>query len=217
MNNQFSPKITEVLNYSKEEALRLQSSTVDPEHILLGILRCGEGKAVEILREIVPNLHTIKEQLDALCLQHRQNMPLLNDEDILLSEKSSKILKLCLLEARLLKSDVADTEHVLLAILKEKDNNAYRVLDGMSVSYDDIMSRLTQKPDIKSGLGFTDDEEEDDFEPIGSSDKNAAQAGGSAAAAQTTYKASGSGNTPVLDNFGTDLTRAAQELSLIHI
>lgn len=211
MNNQFSPKITEVLNYSKEEALRLQSSTVDPEHILLGILRCGEGKAVEILREIVPNLHTIKEKLDALCLQHRQNMALLNDEDILLSEKSSKILKLCLLEARLLKSNVADTEHVLLAILKEKDNNAYRVLDGMSVSYDDIMSRLTQKPDIKSGLGFTDDEEEDDFEPIGSSDKNAAQAGGSAAAAQTTYKASGSGNTPVLDNFGTDLTRAAAE------
>ena len=215
MNNQFSPKITEVLNYSKEEALRLQSSAVDPEHILLGILRCGEGKAVEILKELVPNLRAIKERLDTLCLQHSQKLPLLSDEDILLSEKSSKILKLCLLEARLLKSDVADTEHVLLAILKEKDNNAYKVLDGMSISYDDILNRLTQKTDIKSGLGFTDDEEEDDFEPIGGPEKSASQAGGSSATASATYKANGSGSTPVLDNFGTDLTRGVGKSAIV--
>lgn len=210
MNNQFSPKITEVLNYSKEEAIRLQSNTVDPEHILLGILRCGEGKAVEILKSFVPQLQTIRERLDALCHQVNQKLPLLSDEDILLSEKSSKILKLCLLEARLLKSDVADTEHVLLAIMKEKDNNACRVLENLEIHYDDILNALTQKPDIKSGLGFTDDDE-DDFEPIGSADKSAARQPAGSAASATAYKNGGSSSTPVLDNFGMDLTRAAAE------
>ena len=132
MNNQFSPKISEVLIYSKEEALRLHNECVAPEHLLLGLIRDGEGKAIQILRLLNLDFRSVKLRAEqSIQGSAMQEMPDA-DHEIILNEKASKIMRLCLLEARMLKAQVADTEHILLAIMKEKDNNACRILEENS-------------------------------------------------------------------------------------
>lgn len=145
MNNQFSPKISEVLIYSKEEALRLHNECVAPEHLLLGLIRDGEGKAIQILRLLNLDFRSVKLRAEqSIQGSAMQEMPDENHE-IILNEKASKIMRLCLLEARMLKAQVADTEHILLAIMKEKDNNACRILEENSIHYTDILNLLTQR------------------------------------------------------------------------
>mgnify|MGYP000834908242 CR=1 FL=1 len=164
MNNQFSPKISEVLIYSKEEALRLHNECVAPEHLLLGLIRDGEGKAIQILRLLNLDFRSVKLRAEqSIQGSAMQEMPDA-DHEIILNEKASKIMRLCLLEARMLKAQVADTEHILLAIMKEKDNNACRILEENSIHYTDILNLLTQKAeksDVQSGFGFPDEDEED--------------------------------------------------------
>ena len=144
MTNQFSPKITEVLNYSKEEAIRLHNDTIRPEHLLLGLLRDGDCKAIQLLRLLTVDLTSIREQLEESVHEFIVATEI-HQDDILLSEKTSKIMRLCLLEARLMKAGVADTEHILLAIMKEKDNNACRILETQHIHYADVINLLTQK------------------------------------------------------------------------
>ena len=122
MNNQFSTKISEVLNYSKEEAQRLHNGCVEPEHLLLGLLKNGEGKAVQILRLLNLDFNAVRLRVEQTA-QARLPESTGGENEIILSEKAAKIMRLCLLEARMLKADVADTEHILLAIMKEKENN----------------------------------------------------------------------------------------------
>ena len=166
MNNQFSQKVSDIIVYSKEEANRLKSSYIGPEHLLLGMLRDGEGKAIEILSKLKTNLTDIKKQIEAILKEHADDM-LLPDADVPLSNGAAKILKLCILEARVMKSQVADTEHVLLAILKDKDNLAATVLEANHVNYQQVFEQLSLQPDISAGMGFTeddDDEEEEAFD-----------------------------------------------------
>ena len=214
MNNQFSPKISEVLIYSKEEAIRLHNDCVAPEHLLLGLLREGEGKAVQILRLFNLDFSSVKLRAEQAIRNTSADHTEGNDE-IILSEKTAKIMRLCLLEARMLKAQVADTEHILLAIMKEKDNNACRILEENGIRYTDILNLFTQKTektDIQSGFGFPDeDEEEEEYErrnPNGGNPMNESNAARTQTAQPQRKSAN---NTPVLDNFGTDLTRAAQE------
>lgn len=212
MNNLFSPKISEVLIYSKEEAQRLHNECIAPEHLLLGLIREGESKAIQILRLLDLDFRSVKLRAE----QSIQNpaMQDINDEDheIILNEKASKIMRLCLLEARMLKAQVADTEHILLAIMKEKDNNACRILEENNIHYTDILNLLTQKTektDIQSGFGFPDDEEEEEYDDRASDNASMNEQNRKSTPTQTQRKSAN--NTPVLDNFGTDLTRAAQE------
>ena len=213
MNNQFSPKISEVLIYSKEEAQRLHNECVAPEHLLLGLIRDGEGKAIQILRLLNLDFRSVKLRAEqSIQGSAMQEMPD-EDHEIILNEKASKIMRLCLLEARMLKAQVADTEHILLAIMKEKDNNACRILEENSIHYTDILNLLTQKTeksDIQSGFGFPDEEEEDEYENK-SSTGNPMNEQGSTATQTAQPQRKSANNTPVLDNFGTDLTRAAQD------
>ena len=212
MNNQFSPKISEVLIYSKEEALRLHNECVAPEHLLLGLIRDGEGKAIQILRLLNLDFRSVKLRAEqSIQGSAMQEMPDENHE-IILNEKASKIMRLCLLEARMLKAQVADTEHILLAIMKEKDNNACRILEENSIHYTDILNLLTQKAeksDVQSGFGFPDEDEEDEYENKSSAGNPMNEQGTTTQTVQPQRKSAN--NTPVLDNFGTDLTRAAQE------
>lgn len=205
MNNQFSQKVSDIIVYGKEEANRLRSSYIGPEHLLLGLLRDGEGKAIEILSKLKTNLNDIKQQIEAILKQQADDM-LLPDADIPLSNGSAKILKLCILEARVMKSNVADTEHVLLAILKDRDNLAATILEANNVSYQNVFEQLSLQPDISSGMGFSedDDEEEEMNEPRSS------RTSGEHQQAQTATKKP-TNDTPVLDNFGTDMTKAAEE------
>ena len=214
MNNQFSPKISEVLIYSKEEAIRLHNDCVAPEHLLLGLIREGEGKAIQILRLLNLDFKSVKLRAEQ-SVQNTSANGTDNSAEIILSEKAAKIMRLCLLEARMLKAQVADTEHILLAIMKEKDNNACRILEENGIRYTDILNLFTQKTektDIQSGFGFPDEEEEEEeYErrnPNGGNPMNESNAARTQTAQPQRKSAN---NTPVLDNFGTDLTRAAQD------
>ena len=204
MNNQFTQRVSDIIMYSKEEANRLRNSYIGPEHLLLGLIREGEGKAIEILFNLQINLQDIKNQLEAIVKNNAEN-DTTYDENISFNDKASKVLKLCILEAKLLRNIAADSEHILLAIMKVKDNAAFHVLESNGVTYEKI--KLTLQPDTHAGLGFSEDEDEDeDIRQSPSSNKsNAAQQQARPAQKKP------ANDTPVLDNFGTDMTRAAEE------
>lgn len=204
MNNQFTQRVSDIIMYSKEEANRLRNSYIGPEHLLLGLIREGEGKAIEILFNLQINLQDIKNQLETIVKNNAEN-DTTYDENISFNEKASKVLKLCILEAKLLRNIAADSEHILLAIMKVKDNAAFHVLESNGVTYEKI--KLTLQPDTHAGLGFSEDEDEDeDIRQSPSGNKsNAAQQQARPAQKKP------ANDTPVLDNFGTDMTKAAEE------
>ena len=204
MNNQFTQRVSDIIMYSKEEANRLRNSYIGPEHLLLGLIREGEGKAIEILFNLQINLQDIKNQLEAIVKNNAEN-DTTYDENISFNEKASKVLKLCILEAKLLRNIAANSEHILLAIMKVKDNAAFHVLESNGVTYEKI--KLTLQPDTHAGLGFSEDEDEDeDIRQSPSGNKsNAAQQQARPAQKKP------ANDTPVLDNFGTDMTKAAEE------
>ena len=209
MNNQFSQRVSDIITYSKEEANRLRNRYIGPEHLLLGMLRDGGGKAIEILMKLDIDLKQVKKRIESF-LRDAEDDTLLPDADVPLSPMAAKILKMCILEARILKSATADAEHVLLAILKDGDNLAATVLEENRVNYQAVFEQLTmQSTNPNAGMGFPEEEEEDDEDMnMSHHSRNAGQ--GTASSAQTASKKS-SNDTPVLDNFCTVMTRAAEE------
>ena len=207
MNNQFSQKFSEVVSFSKEEAYRLQNATICPEHLLLAILREEGGKAFEILVKLDVDTHQLKRDLEYRLLGMRSAAQP-QESDIPFAENTTKILKICMLEARLLKSTVVGTEHLLLAILKEDDNEAAFALKDCEVHYQDVFKQLSVKSaNPKAGMGIPDEEDEEDAPYYSSRNE-----GDTPAASSVQTKPSKSSNdTPVLDNFGIDMTRAAAE------
>ena len=162
MNNQFSQRVSDIITYSKEEANRLRNRYIGPEHLLLGMLRDGGGKAIEILMKLDIDLKQVKKRIESF-LRDAEDDTLLPDADVPLSPMAAKILKMCILEARILKSSTADAEHVLLAILKDGDNLAATVLGENRVNYQAVFEQLTmQSTNPNAGMGFPEEEEEDD-------------------------------------------------------
>lgn len=208
MNNHFTPRVSDIIMYSKEEANRLRNGYIGPEHLLLGLIREGEGKAVEILFNLQINLHDIKCQLENF-LKSNAEEDATYDENINFNEEASKVLKLCILEAKLLKSTMADSEHILLAIMKVKNNAAFRLLESNDVTYEEIIEQLTLQPDTRAGLGFSEEEDEDEDEDM-RQDPSSNKAGATQQQSRTAQKKP-TNDTPVLDNFGTDMTKAAEE------
>lgn len=208
MNNQFSQRVSDIILYSKEEANRLRNKHIGPEHLLLGMLRDGGGKAIELLIKLDIDLKQVKNRLESF-LKEMEDDTLLPDAEIPLSPIATKILKMCMLEARLLKSETADAEHVLLAVLKDGDNLAATVLEENEVDYQSVFEQLSMKPTNPSaGMGFPEDDEDEEEDMSLSRSSNNPGAGSSSA--QTAAKKP-SNDTPVLDNFGMDMTRAAEE------
>lgn len=192
--------------FSKEEACRLRCRSIRSEHLLLGLLRDTDGHATSILNSMSVDLVKLKEEIEkSFSLSDEENTQ--NSSDVILDEDASKVLRFCILEARMLKSNLVDTEHLLLAILKEKNNNAAAILEKNDVTYSDVREALHIKPDVRDGFGFTeeDDEEEENF--------NSGNRGfsGSHQTTQDTQQKRSSNDTPVLDNFGFDMTKAARE------
>lgn len=205
MERNFSQRVKDVLGYSREEAERLQNSYIGPEHLLLGILRDGSGKAIEALRHLGVQLAELKASVE-------KDLKLSNDhinagDEIIVSKSTDKVLKMSILEARILKSDTTDTEHLLLAILKDQDTPATRSLKDRDVTYQDVMEYFkmsgTMSKGPSMGAEFADDDE-DEFEDE-KRYKNEQQS------RTTTTPGKTSADTPVLDNFGTDMTKAAEE------
>lgn len=209
MSNEFTQQVSDIVVYGKEEANRLQNDHIEPEHLLLGILRDGECKAAEILKSFYLDLKGIKNELET---QLREKSILENySQDISFSEEASKILTLSKLEARLMNDEKVDTPHILLAIMRDNQNNAYKILEKNDVTYEKIIDRLKQEEAPFDGLDFNDDEEEEGIGRRGNTDKNNDGFGSSAnrQATQTEQKQA-DGGTPYLDNYGIDLTKAAE-------
>lgn len=209
MSNEFTQQVSDIVVYGKEEANRLQNDHIEPEHLLLGILRDGECKAAEILKSFYLDLKGIKNELET---QLREKSILENySQDISFSEEASKILTLSKLEARLMNDEKVDTPHILLAIMRDNQNNAYKILEKNDVTYDKIIDRLKQEEAPFDGLDFNDDEEEEGIGRRGNADKHNGAFGFSAnrQATQTEQKQAEE-DTPYLDNYGIDLTKAAE-------
>ena len=212
MNNPFSQRISDVIQFSKEEANRLRNNYIGPEHLLLGLIREGEGKAVQILKDLYVDLEMVKKTLEN-DLRSSAVTPEDYSEDITFDEKASKILKMSILESRILKSPATDTEHMLLAIMRENQNKASQILEENEVTYQKVMDKLVPKAEPQSGLDSGEDEEEEEEgirrQPTGNGESSFF----SQEAKQTTrtQQQKPNNDTPVLDSFGTDMTKAASE------
>ena len=205
MISQFSPRVSEVLALSREEATRLASNAVGPEHLLLGILR-GSGDPVnELFARHNTDIEAMRAQLEELAKAHAQHEPMANNE-MALNEMANNILKLAVLEARIQNTQTVDVQHLLLAMLHDRvDNGAKQVLESNNLNYEDTLAYLQKRAmPSQDNLGLSDDEED---EPMPGS--NGAQRNERAQATQT---AKGNGKTPILDSFSTDLTQAAIEI-----
>ena len=211
MNNRFTPRVSDIITYSKEEAIRLNNSYIGPEHLLLGVLREGEGKAIEVLFNLQIDLKQLKIEIENKLSDTQEDiMP--SDNDINFNEVASRILKLCILEARQMKCEAVDSEHILLAIMRQKNNKASQLLEEHEVTYEKIMELLTLQPDVpRAGLGFDEEEDEEEDRSMLQRPQSPQGQGSGSQQTRTTQQKKTTNDTPILDSFGTDLTRAAEE------
>lgn len=209
MTSQFSPKVSEVLAFSREEATRLASRSVGPEHLLLGMLREKNSLVQDVFTRLNINLSTVKAELENRVRIDELNEPI-NTSELVLNERASNILKLAVLEARIQHTQTVDVHHLLLAILHDQANNgAKEILETNNMNYEDTLTYLRRmaKP-TSSRLDLPDEEEEAEFDSRG---QQTAHNQSNAAPSTTTQSRKGNGKTPILDNFSTDLTQAARE------
>ena len=202
--NQFSPKVSEVLSFSREEAERLTSRSVTPEHIMLAILREKSGPVWELFSKWKVDIDNIKREIEKK-VQEKSIDTTVSIPDIILDEQANNILKLAVLEARMQHAETVDILHLFLAILHDSSNNGAKVvLEDSGFNYNNAISMLQQRANQpKDGIGMADEEEMDD-DMMSSSSNN----GGNT---KTTQSSRTKSKTPVLDSFGTDLTQAAAE------
>ena len=211
MTSQFSPKVSEILAFSREEAARLASRSVGPEHLLLGILRSNDGPVIDLFHRLNLNLQSVKTELEQRVREDEIGEPI-HTTDLVLNEKASNILKLAVLEARIQRTTKVDEQHLLLAILHDAVNNgAKQVLELNNMNYEDAMAMLfapKKENGVTNGVSLPDEEEEDEeYNEVSRSRHTTSPHEGTATATvkKPTTK------TPVLDTFGTDLTAAAAE------
>ena len=205
MDSQFSPKIKDVLSYSREEAIRLGNDHISVEHIFLGILREGQGIAIDILENLGINLSEIKTAVEDSV---RTNQVIDPQSSVQLLKETEKTLKLVYLEARAMKSTTINTGHLLLAILRNKNSKFSEILNNFHLNYYLLKSQMEESGQIK------DSEENDDFgNPDDDEDDSQFIKGGPFSTSKNTVISSKTG-TPVLDNFGIDITKAAAENKL---
>ena len=215
MDNQFTQRVSEILLFSKEESDRLGNNYVGTGHLLLGIIREGDNKAVSILQSLYVDLKKLKlileDELRGQVVSPVRENFFGSDKD--LDKKASKVMKLSILEAKLLKSPEVDTEHVLLAIMKDNENKAAEILESQEVTYRKVMDRLVpHKEEPKDGLDFgEEDEDEDDGIRRRRPDEGNMSYRSEGQPVAGTKQQKSSKDTPVLDSFSTDMTKVAEE------
>ena len=212
MDENFSPRVKDVIGYSKEEALRLGHDYIGTEHLMLGLIREGEGIAIEILESLGVDLPAFRKKIESISksdlttkVSKRTNLPL--------TRQAEKALKTTFLEAKLFKSSVIGTSHLLLCILRNEDDPVSRILRQSGVDYDKVKEEYQAHYSEDSNLGTKpsadlpfSDKDDDEFEDEGKSDPF-----GSSGGSSSKKKSDSKSSTPVLDNFGRDLTKLAEE------
>ncbi len=196
MKSKFSQKINDILAYSREEAIRLGNEVITTDHLFLGIIRDGNSEAHQILSLFSINIDDIRKQIE-LYLRKDEPLHMSEIDNLPISKGAERVIKLMNLEAISLKSQVVDSIHMLLAILKEETSYVYNLLLSYELSYETVKSML--QGDLPH-MQADDNDDDDDDKTFLSSSKNQSNAG----------KGSTS-DTPFLDNFGIDLTKASEE------
>ena len=212
MDDNFSPRVKDVISYSKEEALRLGHNSIGTEHLMLGILRDGSGKAVSILKSIEVDLDELRRKVEILNPAVIENSAIINNKKNLhLTRQAERALKTTFLEAKLFQSDIINTVHLLLCILRNENDPTTKLLLKLNIDYDVVKEQFKlmiasddqNYVDLPTSSSFPDEKED-----VGDSGKE------NPFVPTTESKVNVKSKTPVLDNFGRDITALAEKNNL---
>src|SRR6188768_4313423 len=197
MDNNFSSQVKEIISFSREEALRLGNDFIGTEHLLLGLIREGDNTAIRILKSFNVDLYELRKEIE-LAVKDKTGKNIANINSLPLTKQAEKVIRVTVLEAKALKSPTVETEHLMLSILKNKENIATQILNQFDVDYDLFRQELgmVKSNDVRAEY---QEENDDDFDE----EKKYAQQKGKQGAATKS-------KTPVLDNFGRDITKLAE-------
>ncbi len=199
MDNNFSAQVKEIISFSREEALRLGNDFIGTEHLLLGLIREGDNTAVRILKSFNVDLYELRKEIE-LAVKDKTGKNIANINSLPLTKQAEKVIRVTVLEAKALKSATVETEHLMLSILKNKENIATQILNQFDVDYDLFRQELGIVKSNDPRAEYTD-ENDDDFDE---EKKYSGQKGGGK------QQGSAKSKTPVLDNFGRDITKLAE-------
>jgi ATP-dependent Clp protease ATP-binding subunit ClpC len=197
MDNNFSSQVKEIISFSREEALRLGNDFIGTEHLLLGLIREGDNTAVRILKSFNVDLYELRKEVE-LAVKDKTGKNIANINSLPLTKQAEKVIRVTVLEAKALKSPTVETEHLMLSILKNKENIATQILNQFDVDYDIFRQELgmVKSNDTRAEYQEENDDDFDDEKKYSSSKSRQAGAAKS--------------KTPVLDNFGRDITKLAE-------
>ncbi len=209
MEAKFSPKVKEVISFSREEALRLKHDQIGIEHLLLGLIREGDGMAIKVLRSLDIDITLLRKKVEDAIKDRVTTVPG-NINSLPLTKQAEKVLKITLLEAKSMKQETVGTEHLILSILKNKENIATQILSKWDVTYEVFRAELDFMQNDKEGNDIRSELPNEPFDD-GDEDEKGRGFGGQGGGQSTAKKTNSKSNTPVLDNFGRDITRLAEE------
>ena len=197
MDNNFSAQVKEIISFSREEALRLGNDFIGTEHLLLGLIREGENTAIKVLKQLNIDLYELRKEVE-LAVKDKTGKNIANINSLPLTKQAEKVIRVTVLEAKAMKSPLVETEHLMLSILKNKENIATQILNQFEVDYDIFRNELgmVRSNDVRSEYTEDDDNDFDDEKKSYSQQRK----GGAGAKSKT----------PVLDNFGRDITKLAE-------
>jgi ATP-dependent Clp protease ATP-binding subunit ClpC len=199
MDNNFSAQVKEIISFSREEALRLGNDFIGTEHLLLGLIREGDNTAVRILKSFNVDLYELRKEIE-LAVKDKTGKNIANINSLPLTKQAEKVIRVTVLEAKALKSATVETEHLMLSILKNKENIATQILNQFDVDYDLFRQELGIVKSNDPRAEYTDENDDDfDEEKKYSGQKGSGKQQGGAKS-----------KTPVLDNFGRDITKLAE-------
>ena len=200
MDNNFSAQVKEIISYSREEALRLGNDFIGTEHLLLGLIRDGENTAIKVLKQLNVDLYELRKEIE-LAVKDKTGKNIANINSLPLTKQAEKVIRVTVLEAKALKSPLVETEHLMLSILKNKENIATQILNQYDVDYENFKNELGMVRSNEPRSEYTEDND-DDFEDERKQGYSSQQKNKPAGNAKS--------KTPVLDNFGRDITKLAE-------
>ena len=202
MDHNFSTQVKEIISFSREEALRLGNDFIGTEHLVLGMIREGENTAIKVLKNLHVDLYELRKEIE-LAVKDKTGKNIANINSLPLTKQAEKVIRVTVLEAKALKSPQVETEHLMLSILKNKENIATQILNQFEIDYDIFRNELGMVKSSEPRAEYDDPGEEDfdDEKSKYSQSRSKQQAGAKS-------------KTPVLDNFGRDITRLAENGSL---
>jgi len=203
MDNNFSAQVKEIISYSREEALRLGNDFIGTEHLLLGLIRDEENTAIKVLKQLNVDLYELRKEIE-LAVKDKTGKNIANINSLPLTKQAEKVIRVTVLEAKALKSPLVETEHLMLSILKNKENIATQILGQFDIDYDLFRTELGMVGSSSPQNEFPEDNDNDD-------DFDEEKRGGGFSQPKAAKSPAGAkSKTPVLDNFGRDITKLAE-------